>query len=120
HIVQANQGGDVEGQVHDLDQREETAGDRPRGGGDFEFGMHCDRRDRRVCGWRDPCTVSDNFVFLQRRISRFVRSYGSNEPISAAGERFHVARAGGGVSQGFAYLVDGGIQTVVEVDEGVG
>jgi len=46
--------------------------------------------------------------------------YGSDESVSAAGEGFDVAGSGGGISQGFADLVDGGVETVVEVDEGVG
>jgi hypothetical protein len=44
----------------------------------------------------------------------------SDETVSAAGEGFDVARAGSGVSESFAHLVDRGVQAVVEVDEGVG
>ncbi len=44
----------------------------------------------------------------------------SNEPVSATGQRFDVARTGSGVSQRLANLVDGRVQAVVEVDERVG
>src|ERR1700740_3119046 len=46
--------------------------------------------------------------------------HGSDKSISAPGEGLHVARRRGGVSEGFPHLVDGGVQAMIEVDEGIG
>ena len=46
--------------------------------------------------------------------------HGGDEAVSAAGEGFDVTGAGSGISQGFAHLVNGSVEAVVEVDEGVG
>ena len=43
-----------------------------------------------------------------------------DEAVAAAGQGFDVAGAGGGISEGLADLVDGGVEAMVEVDEGVG
>ena len=43
-----------------------------------------------------------------------------NEAVAAAGQGFDVAGAGGGIAEGLANFVDGGVEAVVEVDEGVG
>ena len=43
-----------------------------------------------------------------------------DEAVAAAGQGFDVAGSGGGVSEGLADFVDGGVEAVVEVDEGVG
>ena len=50
--VQAKQGGEIEDQIHDLDQREESAGEGAVRNGDVEFRMQCDRRDGRIRSWR--------------------------------------------------------------------
>jgi hypothetical protein len=46
-------------------------------------------------------------------------AYGSDEAVAAAGEGFDEARIVSRVSEGFADLVDGGAEGVVEVDDGV-
>ena len=43
-----------------------------------------------------------------------------DEAVSAAGKGFDVAWARGGVSEGLADFVDGGVEAVVEIDESVG
>jgi hypothetical protein len=44
----------------------------------------------------------------------------SDEAVSAACQGFDEAGARSGIAQDFAYFVDGGVEAVVEVDEGVG
>ena len=44
--------------------------------------------------------------------------YGGYEAVAAAGEGFDEAGAGGGVAEGFADAVDGGVDAVFVVDEG--
>ena len=44
----------------------------------------------------------------------------SDKAVSAAGDCLDKTRAGGGISEGLADLVDGGVQAVIEVDESVG
>src|SRR5262249_39948928 len=43
-----------------------------------------------------------------------------NKAVTALGESFNEARAVGGVAEGFSQLVDGLVQAVIEIDEGVG
>ena len=44
----------------------------------------------------------------------------SHEAIAATGQGFDEARAVGGIAKSFAELVNRGIQTVVEINKGVG
>ena len=44
---------------------------------------------------------------------------GSDEAVATLGEGLNIAGAFGGVAEGFADLVDGGAEGVVEVDDGV-
>src|SRR5438445_700925 len=48
-----------------------------------------------------------------------VRLHGSYEAVAAAGYGLHKTGVGGVVAEGFAQLVYGGVETVVEIDEGV-
>jgi len=75
----------------------------------FELGMECDWSSRRSRG---------RGLEGRRRWPTIL--YGSDEAISTAGQRFDVARAGRGISQGFAHFVDGRVQAVIEVDERIG
>ena len=43
-----------------------------------------------------------------------------DEPVSPPGEGFNVTGAGGRVSKGLADFVDGRVEAVVEIDEGIG
>jgi uncharacterized protein (DUF1786 family) len=49
-----------------------------------------------------------------------MRLHWSDKAISAAGQGFDVARTRSRVAQSLAQLIDGGVQAVVEIDEGIG
>jgi hypothetical protein len=93
------QGLEIKDEIHKLDQAEQSARDCAVGKRDVQAGMN---------GGRFWC-------------ERFL--YGLNccqETISPAGERFYVPWAGRGISQGFAHFIDGGVETVIEIYEGIG
>src|SRR6266852_7042080 len=58
-------------------------------------------------GWRGYCRRCRDAV------------HGRDEAVSAAGQGFDEARARGGIAQRLANLVHCGIQTVIEIDEGI-
>ena len=74
-----------------------------------EFGVH--RNHRSATYSHGDCLLLRRLIFLADLLD------GRHETVSAPGNRFHIARAGGRISQRFPYLVDGRVQTVIEIDK---
>ncbi|MCU1311515.1 MAG: hypothetical protein JWO20_2640 [Candidatus Angelobacter sp.] len=108
NAVKLVQRGQIKNQVHDLDEREKESRGAARRGRELV------ERFRGECvGVRLSCLRDLN----GSGADCFHVGY---ETVSTFGNSFNELRVGSGVAEDFADLVDGGIERVVEVNEGVG
>lgn len=111
----------IEDDIHRLESGKEDRGSLRVDVG--EFVMECGRGGRRcwlvgdfddgkLTGWSFGGVGGCGWL-LNRALNV------GEEAVSAARERFDEAGIGGGVAEGFAQLVDRGVEAVIEIDEGV-
>src|SRR5437588_348466 len=101
YAFQVTQSSDIEDEIHHLYQGEDRSADVARSAGKRLYIWPRKSVNRRLSG----CVIGFNC---------------GNEAISPFGNGFNEERRGCGIAEYLANLVDGGVEAVVEVDEGVG
>ncbi len=110
---QVGERADVEADVHELEEDEEGADGARSGGWEFLRGGE----EGHGCGFRFGC---GGWTLVGGGCGGVLCEVldGGDEAVAAAGEGFDEARVARLIAQGFADAVDGGVDAVVEVDEG--
>jgi len=125
HEGQAGQSGDIETEVHDLNQEKENANMAALNCGDI-LGAG---KERDGCGWVGEMRFLDLFGWLgenrERRLWEDDRRLlldklnWRQKAISPAGESFDEPRVRRGIAQGFAELIDYSVKAVIEIYKGI-